>query len=342
MNGRMYDPRLGRFLSPDPFVQAPDYSQSFNRYSYVWNNPMKYTDPDGEFVWMVPVLVGAIIGGYSGYKIGKAKGAEGWNMAGYVFGGAVIGGVAGYTGFAVGAKVAAATLAGGSTAMGSSIAAGLMGCMVSGGINGAGFTALSEGSATDIIVNMIQGAVAGGFAGAAGGAAFQGMNSLLNKTFTHQFGRLTVSGQPLKMLPINSLSYMAGSTASQMTANIVNGRNPFKGVDYGFNLGLLYPLSMDVMRYSNHYNTHVARKHMPNEEIVSVRKGTNIMPNGDLSLDQSIGVREYYDDFKMEIGPDHTGMLRPYPRFHDFRHTMVPGYQWQIFSIFHTLSLKRK
>jgi RHS repeat-associated protein len=47
MNGRMYDPRLGRFLSPDPFVQAPGYTQSYNRYSYGWNNPMKYTDPTG-------------------------------------------------------------------------------------------------------------------------------------------------------------------------------------------------------------------------------------------------------------------------------------------------------
>jgi RHS repeat-associated protein len=47
MNGRMYDPRLGRFLSPDPFVQAPNYTQSYNRYSYVWNNPMKYVDPTG-------------------------------------------------------------------------------------------------------------------------------------------------------------------------------------------------------------------------------------------------------------------------------------------------------
>jgi RHS repeat-associated protein len=59
MNGRMYDPRLGRFLSPDPYVQAPDYTQSYNRYSYVWNNPMKYTDPDGELVWLAPVIVGA-------------------------------------------------------------------------------------------------------------------------------------------------------------------------------------------------------------------------------------------------------------------------------------------
>ncbi len=48
MNGRMYDPNVGRFLSPDPFVQAPDFSQSFNRYSYCINNPLKYSDPSGE------------------------------------------------------------------------------------------------------------------------------------------------------------------------------------------------------------------------------------------------------------------------------------------------------
>ena len=47
----MYDPRLGRFLSPDPYVQVPGYSQSYNRYSYVWNNPLKYTDPDGYQVY---------------------------------------------------------------------------------------------------------------------------------------------------------------------------------------------------------------------------------------------------------------------------------------------------
>ncbi|MBO4442091.1 MAG: VCBS repeat-containing protein [Bacteroidaceae bacterium] len=49
MKGRMYDPRLGRFLSPDPFVQAPTDPQNYNRYSYCLNNPLKYTDPSGDF-----------------------------------------------------------------------------------------------------------------------------------------------------------------------------------------------------------------------------------------------------------------------------------------------------
>lgn len=50
MNGRLYDPVLGRFFSPDPYVQLPDYTQSYNRYSYCLNNPLKYTDPTGESI----------------------------------------------------------------------------------------------------------------------------------------------------------------------------------------------------------------------------------------------------------------------------------------------------
>jgi RHS repeat-associated protein len=51
MNGRIYDPELGRFLSADPNIQAPLHSQSHNRYSYVINNPLKYTDPSGYSWW---------------------------------------------------------------------------------------------------------------------------------------------------------------------------------------------------------------------------------------------------------------------------------------------------
>jgi RHS repeat-associated protein len=47
MNGRVYDPVIGRFLSPDPILQAPYSSQNYNRYSYVMNNPLSFTDPSG-------------------------------------------------------------------------------------------------------------------------------------------------------------------------------------------------------------------------------------------------------------------------------------------------------
>lgn len=47
MNGRVYDPTSARFVSADPFVQAPYFSQSLNRYSYVFNSPLNYADPSG-------------------------------------------------------------------------------------------------------------------------------------------------------------------------------------------------------------------------------------------------------------------------------------------------------
>ncbi|MDP3722679.1 MAG: RHS repeat-associated core domain-containing protein, partial [Candidatus Omnitrophota bacterium] len=45
--GRVYDPALGRFLQADPFVQDPADPQMLNRYSYVRNNPLAFTDPSG-------------------------------------------------------------------------------------------------------------------------------------------------------------------------------------------------------------------------------------------------------------------------------------------------------
>jgi len=47
MNGRIYDSELGRFLQADPVIQAPNNTQSWNAYTYVFNNPFAYTDPTG-------------------------------------------------------------------------------------------------------------------------------------------------------------------------------------------------------------------------------------------------------------------------------------------------------
>jgi len=47
MRGRVYDPRIGRFLTPDPIVSAPTLGQSWNPYSYVLNNPLAHVDPSG-------------------------------------------------------------------------------------------------------------------------------------------------------------------------------------------------------------------------------------------------------------------------------------------------------
>ncbi|MEZ7186603.1 RHS repeat-associated core domain-containing protein [uncultured Pseudoalteromonas sp.] len=112
MNGRIYDPTLGRFLQADPHIQAPMNSQNYNRYSYVLNNPMSYTDPSGYFFkslkkfvkkyWKTIVQIGitvmtagaglawAIAGGaLSGYvATGSLKGALVGAFSGALFYGA--------------------------------------------------------------------------------------------------------------------------------------------------------------------------------------------------------------------------------------------------------------
>ena len=59
MNGRLYDPLVGRFLSPDNYVSSPDFTQGYNRYAYCMNNPLAYADPDGDN----PILLAFLFGG---------------------------------------------------------------------------------------------------------------------------------------------------------------------------------------------------------------------------------------------------------------------------------------
>lgn len=76
MNGRLYDPVLGRMLSPDNYISNAGYTQDYNRYSYAKNNPLLYTDPDGN-----NPIIGAIIGAVS-YTLGVAfskGGFKNWN-----------------------------------------------------------------------------------------------------------------------------------------------------------------------------------------------------------------------------------------------------------------------
>jgi RHS repeat-associated protein len=155
MNGRMYDPLLGRMLSPDNYVQAGGYSQSYNRYSYCINNPLKYTDPSGNVFVVDDVIAAAVIGGtinvliqgMSGHinsagDMGKAflVGALA-GAGGAVVGGAVAGAI-GFGGFAGGATVGASSGfaggfiggAGNSWAQGGSFGGGLKAGLIGGGM----------------------------------------------------------------------------------------------------------------------------------------------------------------------------------------------------------------
>ena len=62
---RYYDPVIGRFISPDSIVQAPQDPQALNRYAYCRNNPVKYVDPTGygflDFLGKVLGIIAAVV-----------------------------------------------------------------------------------------------------------------------------------------------------------------------------------------------------------------------------------------------------------------------------------------
>ena len=114
-NARLYDPVLGRFFSPDPFVQMPDFTQSYNRYSYCMNNPVMYSDPDGEVFVIDDIIAAAVLGaifnGFSQIVAGNV------NNVGDFFLAAGIGALSGAAGLTVGSGINA-TIAGGGFASG--------------------------------------------------------------------------------------------------------------------------------------------------------------------------------------------------------------------------------
>jgi len=72
MNGRIADAKTGRFLSADPFVPDPGLTQALNRYSYVYNRPMSFTDPSG-FEPLFTVSVIGTVASFGKWLFGKKK-----------------------------------------------------------------------------------------------------------------------------------------------------------------------------------------------------------------------------------------------------------------------------
>jgi RHS repeat-associated protein len=87
MNGRVYDPVLGCMLSPDNYMQSPDFTQNLNRYSYCFNNPLKYTDPSGHIIvgFIAGFIINGIIGGTTNGIISGINEQKRGNDFGYGF-----------------------------------------------------------------------------------------------------------------------------------------------------------------------------------------------------------------------------------------------------------------
>jgi len=157
MNGRMYDPLVSRMLSPDNFIQAPDFSQGFNRYSYCYNNPLVYIDPDGEIVW-APIIIAAVIGGSFNLVMNAPNINNGWDALGYFAIGAAAGAVGGIAEQAVAGAVGTIGFAGGAMTGG---AVGFSG----GFITGTGNSWMGRANFEDGLVSGLNTGAIGGLTG---------------------------------------------------------------------------------------------------------------------------------------------------------------------------------
>jgi RHS repeat-associated protein len=139
---RLYDPILGRFISPDSIVQAPDDPQTLNRYAYARNNPLIYVDPSGNLFIIDDILIGAAIGAIIGGATaaiqggnilqGMAMGAITGSFMGPASGGGLLieaaaGAAAGATNAAIfGGDIGQGALSGAMFSVASNIVAGVM------------------------------------------------------------------------------------------------------------------------------------------------------------------------------------------------------------------------
>jgi RHS repeat-associated protein len=244
MNGRIYDPLLARFFSADPFIQAPGNLQSYNRYSYVINNPMNLTDPSG-YSWFSKhgnrLLSKALrYGGlYFESKLQERYGVRAYeNPYGRMVGAAVAayftGGLAGY--WLAGAGYGATAVAVGSGAVGGFTG----GLLASGGdLKAAAQGALTGGAFgfvggfAEPVANYAGHAAIGCASGAAGGGGSEGCARGAASQVFSKFVSNNTGG--LDRISRGVVATMAGGTASLITGGKFGSGAMTAAMGYLFN-----------------------------------------------------------------------------------------------------------
>jgi len=221
MNGRIYDPIVGRFLSPDPYVQLPEYPNSYNRYTYALNNPLIYTDPDGEF-WHL--IFGGLIGGTINLALNWNNADNFWQGLGY---------------FGVGAAAGVATAAIGSAGGLAVLEAATFSGVAAGAITGGGNVAMQGGGLADILAGAIGGGLIGGSVGFLGGAAMMGLGGLASNISAPSGIQSVISDGVVKQHNINlldvfnNLNYEASNFFSSNASKISGLGGGLGGVGAG-------------------------------------------------------------------------------------------------------------
>jgi RHS repeat-associated protein len=223
MNGRLYDPALGRFLSPDPNIQSESDLQSYNRYSYVQNNPLRYTDPTGYFLDSVSsvldfsIMFFAIVtcpytGGAGcavaatmfGTVLGASAALQAGDPASVIAANAIIGGASGLVGMGVGGEI------------GPNLAGALIGGAVGGGVD----AALSDVVRNKGLgYNVLEAAAEGAALGAAGFGAKQ-FGSISEASAGQTVGQ-DASPQPRSsQIPVSTSRLVVVNDGGQITGYI--------------------------------------------------------------------------------------------------------------------------
>jgi hypothetical protein len=206
MGGWVYDPKIGRFVSADPTLQAPYAPQDLNRYSYVLNSPFAYTDPTGYG------LLGDLLDPL-GILGGLADAAE--NLVGAIFDAA--GNVLDYaaqgiehlaqevkTYWKVIVVVVAAVYTGGLAvaAVGDGFWGAVAGAATFGGTASGGLVALNGGTSTQVLTATVVGGVSSGALAAMGYAMGGGYTArLFSGAVNGAISRGSVNGALAAFIP---------------------------------------------------------------------------------------------------------------------------------------------
>jgi len=189
MNGRLYDPLMGRMFSPDPYIIGTDNTQGYNRYSYALNNPLNYTDPSGENPLIIAMAIGAGISAltYTASVVVSDAGFQNWNWSQFAFN-TLLGAVNGALTFGVGSAFSATfTPVLGNIGFVGGFATGAATGSVTGFFIGAN-NGINQ-NANNPFLSGLEGAGIGAISGGIIGGISSGINSVSNKRnfFTGSF-----------------------------------------------------------------------------------------------------------------------------------------------------------
>lgn len=172
MNGRIYDPVTCRMLSPDNYVPLPGNTQGYNRYIYANNNPLIYSDPDGQFFWLlVPILVGAAVNIYQNWDHIQNSFNQGfWSGVGHTIGYAAVGGLEGISTYYLG-----------ETPILGNAVTNIIESVGNGALNGESADEISQDVGRGVLTGIITGGIANGLNGTFGKVGGLIGNKISNK-----------------------------------------------------------------------------------------------------------------------------------------------------------------